>query len=196
MDGERGMDGKDKKQQRGVAFLDLVDIELDIELIVTATLEGIGLVNLGALGQFTVGLQVSGLLSVVLENDISLVVLEITEGNQDDISLVDPDLDRTKKRVGGQSNAISVCHCWIWGSSVVVPGKVKFCFPAVVEKRDVSCRACHDFQSCVPVSSEVQLHPQDDAQTMTSVYFCPWSWKKRAMDGCGKGHFFPSSFLQ
>lgn len=47
---------------------------------------------LTALGQFTVGLQVSSLLSVVLEDNISLVVLEIAEGKQDNISLVDPDL--------------------------------------------------------------------------------------------------------
>jgi len=110
MDGEGGWDRQ--KTTKGVAFLDLVDIELDIELIVTATLEGIGLVNLGALGQFTVGLQVSGLLSVVLENDISLVVLEITEGNQDDISLVDPDLDKMKRRELG-SVKMHLRHCLI-----------------------------------------------------------------------------------
>lgn len=49
---------------------------------------------LTALGQFTVGLQVSSLLGVVLEDNISLVVLEITEGKQDNISLIDPDLQR------------------------------------------------------------------------------------------------------
>ena len=71
--------------------LDLVNIELDIELVL-ASLEGVGLVDFGALGQLAVGLQVTGLLGVVLENDICLVVLEITERDQNDISLVDPDL--------------------------------------------------------------------------------------------------------
>lgn len=76
---------------RGLDSLDLVNIELDIELVL-ASLEGVGLVDFSALGQLAVGLQVTGLLSVVLENDIRLVVLEITERDQDDISLVDPDL--------------------------------------------------------------------------------------------------------
>ena len=76
---------------RGLDSLDLVNIELDIELVL-ASLEGVGLVDFSALGQLAVGLQVTGLLGVVLENDICLVVLEVTERDQNDISLVDPDL--------------------------------------------------------------------------------------------------------
>lgn len=52
----------------------------------------IGLVDLGALWELAIGLQTSGLVGVVLENDISLFVLVIAEREKDDISLVDPDL--------------------------------------------------------------------------------------------------------
>lgn len=52
----------------------------------------ISLVDLGALWELAIGLQTSGLVRVVLENDISLFVLVIAEREKDDISLVDPDL--------------------------------------------------------------------------------------------------------
>lgn len=49
-------------------------------------------VDLGTLWEFAVCLQASGLIGVILENDISFFILVVTKREKDDISLVDPDL--------------------------------------------------------------------------------------------------------
>lgn len=65
-------------------------VELEVALILISAL--VGIVDLGRLGELTLGLESSGLVGVVLHDDIGLVVLEISERKQNDISLVDPDL--------------------------------------------------------------------------------------------------------
>ena len=49
------------------------------------------LVNLGALGQFAVGLQTPGLIGTVLEYDVALFVLVVAQAEHDNVALVDPD---------------------------------------------------------------------------------------------------------
>lgn len=49
-------------------------------------------VDLGRFWQFTICLQTSGFIGVVLEDNISLLVLVISQGQQNDITLVDPHL--------------------------------------------------------------------------------------------------------
>lgn len=66
--------------------------ELEVSLAVLALAERVGLVDLCVLGELAVGLESTGLVGGVLEDDIALVVLEISEGEKDDIALVDPDL--------------------------------------------------------------------------------------------------------
>lgn len=83
--------------------LELVDIDfllvlalavlVELDVVLEARLaEGVGLVDLGVLGQLTVGLQATGLVGGVLHDNITLLVLVVTEREKDDITLVDPDL--------------------------------------------------------------------------------------------------------
>lgn len=44
------------------------------------------------LGQLAVGLQRTGLIDRVLEDDVALVLLEVAQGQQNNVALVDPDL--------------------------------------------------------------------------------------------------------
>lgn len=67
----------------------LVELDVVLEALVA---EVVGLVDLGVLGQLTVGLQTTGLVGGVLHDNIALLVLIITEGEKNDITLVDPDL--------------------------------------------------------------------------------------------------------
>lgn len=86
--------------------LNVIDIRVTSELdsiIITIVSEGIGLVDLGGVGKLAVRLEVSGLLRGVLDDDISLLVLEVSKRNQDDISLVDPNLYQTTS-VRGSGN--------------------------------------------------------------------------------------------
>ena len=66
-------------------------VELDV-VVQAVTTVGIGLVDLGVLRQLTVGLQGTGLVGGVLHDNITLLVLVITEREENDITLVDPDL--------------------------------------------------------------------------------------------------------
>jgi hypothetical protein len=72
-----------------LALAVLVELDVVLEALVA---EGIGLVDLGVLGQLTVGLQTAGLVGGVLHNNITLLVLVVTEREKDNITLVDPDL--------------------------------------------------------------------------------------------------------
>lgn len=83
--------------------LELVDIDFLLILAVTVFVEldvvvcalsavGIGLVDLGVLGQLAVGLQGTGLIGGVLHDNIALLVLVVTQGEENDVTLVDPDL--------------------------------------------------------------------------------------------------------
>ena len=51
----------------------------------------IGLVDLRVLGKFAVRLQRSSLIGRVLEDDVAFVVLVVTQREEDDVALVDPD---------------------------------------------------------------------------------------------------------
>lgn len=86
-----------------VARLDVVDVDLVAALVrlILSELHAhilvlaavcVGLVDLGCLGQFTIGLETSSLVGAVLEDDVSLLVLVVSEREQDDVALVDPDL--------------------------------------------------------------------------------------------------------
>ena len=83
--------------------LDVVDIDVllilalaifvELDVVVQAvTAVGVGLVDLGVLRQLTVGLERTGLVGGVLHDNITLLILVITEREEDDITLVDPDL--------------------------------------------------------------------------------------------------------
>lgn len=87
----------------GGVSLELVDVDfllvlalavlVELDVVLEARLaEGVGLVDLGVLGQLTVGLQATGLVGGVLHDNITLLVLVVTEREEDDITLVDPDL--------------------------------------------------------------------------------------------------------
>lgn len=67
----------------------LVELDVVIETIIGVS---VGLVDLGVLGKFTVGLQTAGLIGGILHDNITLLILVITEREQNDITLVDPDL--------------------------------------------------------------------------------------------------------
>lgn len=73
-------------------FIGVGVAELEVGLAVLALAERVGLVDLGVLGELAVGLEGSGLVGSVLEDDVALVVLEVSEGQEDDVALVDPDL--------------------------------------------------------------------------------------------------------
>lgn len=66
--------------------------ELEVGLAVLALAEAVRLVDLGVLGELAVGLEGTGLVGSVLEDHVALVVLEVSEGEEDDVALVDPDL--------------------------------------------------------------------------------------------------------
>ena len=72
-----------------LALAVLVELDVVLETLVGV---GVGLVNLGVLGQLTVGLQGTGLVGGVLHDNVALLVLVITEREKDDVTLVDPDL--------------------------------------------------------------------------------------------------------
>lgn len=84
--------------------LELVDIDLLVFFVALAVLiefdvvfesflsVGVGLVDLGSLGQLAVGLETPGLVGGVLHDHIGLFVLVFTQREKDDVSLVDPDL--------------------------------------------------------------------------------------------------------
>jgi len=83
--------------------LEFVDIDLLVVLALTVLVEldvvldtlgavSIGLVDLGVLGQLAVGLERTGLVGGVLHDNITLLVLVVTEREEDNITLVDPDL--------------------------------------------------------------------------------------------------------
>ena len=49
-------------------------------------------VDLRILGKFAVRFQVAGLIGCVLQDNVALLILIVAQGEQDDISLVDPHL--------------------------------------------------------------------------------------------------------
>lgn len=71
------------------AFAVLVELDVVLETLVTV---GIGLVDLGVLGQLAVGLEGAGLIGGVLQDDVALLILVVAQGEEDDVALVDPDL--------------------------------------------------------------------------------------------------------
>ena len=66
-------------------------IELKVAISISLLPIRIGLIDLRALGQFAVSLQAPGLVGAVLQDDVSLLVLVVTQREQDDVTLVDPD---------------------------------------------------------------------------------------------------------
>lgn len=72
-----------------LAFAVLVELDVVVQAFTTV---GIGLVDLGVLGQLAVGLKRTGLVGGVLHDNITFLVLVVTEREENDITLVDPDL--------------------------------------------------------------------------------------------------------
>jgi hypothetical protein len=73
-------------------FTASVAILVKLDIVVHALMAvGVGLVDLGALGKLAVGLETSGLVSAVLEDDITLFVLIVPQREEDDVALIDPD---------------------------------------------------------------------------------------------------------
>lgn len=75
-----------------VLGLGLVSAELEAGVVVTVLAVGVGLVDLCVLGQLAKVLEITSLVGGVLEDDVALAVLEVSEGEEDDVALVDPDL--------------------------------------------------------------------------------------------------------
>ena len=67
-------------------------VELEAAVSVALLAVGVGLVDLGGLWELAVGLEGASLVGGVLEDDVSLLVLVVAEGQQNDITLVNPDL--------------------------------------------------------------------------------------------------------
>ena len=67
-------------------------VELEAAISVALLAVGVGLVDLGGLWELAIGLERASLVGGVLENDVALLVLVVAKGQQDDITLVDPDL--------------------------------------------------------------------------------------------------------
>ena len=67
-------------------------VELEAAISVALLAVGVGLVDLGGLWELAIGLERASLVGGVLEDDVALLVLVVAKGQQDDITLVDPDL--------------------------------------------------------------------------------------------------------
>jgi hypothetical protein len=67
----------------------LVELEVTVALALLAV--RVRLVDLGALGQFAVGLQTASLVGAVLEDHVALLILVVAQREEDDVALVDPD---------------------------------------------------------------------------------------------------------
>ena len=65
-------------------------LEFDLSTLVLA--ESLRLVDLGSVWQLSVLLERSRLVGRVLLDNVGLVVLEVTERDEDNVTLVDPDL--------------------------------------------------------------------------------------------------------
>lgn len=72
-----------------VATSVLVELNVVLDTLVTIC---VCLVDLGTFWQFSVGLQRSSLVGRVFQYHIALLVLVVSQGEEDDVSLVDPDL--------------------------------------------------------------------------------------------------------
>lgn len=66
-------------------------IELDV-VLESFLAVGVGLVDLGVLRQLAVGLETSGLIGGVLHDNVALFVLVFTQREENNVTLVDPDL--------------------------------------------------------------------------------------------------------
>lgn len=95
--------GRKRRQGEGEGNLELVDIDLlvvfalavlvELDVVLEALVAvGVGLVDLGVFGQLAVGLETAGLVGGVLHDHVALLVLVITQREENDVTLVDPDL--------------------------------------------------------------------------------------------------------
>jgi len=67
-------------------------VELIRNVVVLAIFSNSRLVDFGRFGQFAIGLQLTGLVRIVLQNDVGFAVLKVAQANEDNIALVYPDL--------------------------------------------------------------------------------------------------------
>lgn len=72
-------------------------IVAELDVIIQAVVDEVdSICDLDCFWDFTICLQVTGFISVVLEDNISLGILVISQANQDDVTLIDPDLSKIK----------------------------------------------------------------------------------------------------
>ena len=71
----------------------IVAILVELNIVIGALVAvGVRLVDLGALGQLAVCFETSGFVCAVFEDDVALFVLVVTQREENDVALVDPDL--------------------------------------------------------------------------------------------------------
>jgi hypothetical protein len=72
-------------------------VELDAVVSLFST-ERVRLVDFCGLREFAILLELASLVGRVLLNDVGFVVLEVAEGDEDDVALVDPDLHEGSRK--------------------------------------------------------------------------------------------------
>mmetsp|Transcript_6490 Transcript_6490/g.16711 ORF Transcript_6490/g.16711 Transcript_6490/m.16711 type:complete len:242 (+) Transcript_6490:16-741(+) len=72
--------------------LDVLEVEESVVLILLLVESGLGFVDADVVRQLAVRLETSGLVGVVLEDDVGLLVLKVPQSDQDDVSGADPHL--------------------------------------------------------------------------------------------------------
>mmetsp|Transcript_80035 Transcript_80035/g.179090 ORF Transcript_80035/g.179090 Transcript_80035/m.179090 type:complete len:209 (+) Transcript_80035:228-854(+) len=82
------------RAQQGLDRVDVhpsLVVELDT-VVAELAVNDFRFVDLHGLGQLAVSLQIPGLICCVLNDDVALLVLEVAQGHEHDVALVDPDL--------------------------------------------------------------------------------------------------------
>jgi len=68
----------------------ILNVKVECNFLIAIRGERIRLVNLGSLRQLSISLQIPRLIRSILQNDICLCILKLTQTEQNDIALIDP----------------------------------------------------------------------------------------------------------
>merc|ERR1712194_638429 len=74
---------------------DVVQIDLGVELdtvVALLAVEQVCLIDPHIVGQLTIGLEIACFVRHVLDDDVTLLILEVAQGDEHDVALVHPDL--------------------------------------------------------------------------------------------------------